>query len=162
MNIRIRTGGTRPGPGAPHGRGAPPHAPPGAVAPAGHTSRRTVPAPDAPVPTRDADAEADQLVSLHQWLQDDYGLPRDTAVALRTAPGPEAMGGAWEAIDVVLTHATALAGLALAVATWRRTRAEPPTVRIEANGVTVTLTAGQDHDAESVRRLLGALAPPQE
>ncbi|GAA2628070.1 effector-associated constant component EACC1 [Streptomyces axinellae] len=156
MDIRIRsTGGTPLGPDAPPRTGTP--APP--------TGRTPLPASplDADTDTDtsgDTDIDADQLLSLHQRLLDDDGLPRDAALTLCAAPGPESMGGAWEAVGVVLTHATALANLALAVATWRRTHAEPPGVRIEANGVTVTLPAGQDHDAESVRRLLGALTPP--
>ncbi|WP_326688251.1 MULTISPECIES: effector-associated constant component EACC1 [unclassified Streptomyces] len=155
MEIGIRTGGAPDGGDGPPGA-AGPDAPCGRARPADPYSPAGTSGPYSP-----AD-DADRLASLHRWLLEDDGLPRGTSVTLRPAHSPGAMGGAWEAVNIVLTHATALANLALAVATWRRTHAEPPAVRIESRGVTVSLDAGQDHDAETVRRLLGALAPPQE
>jgi hypothetical protein len=149
MEIDIRTGG------APDGN----NGPPGTAGPDGPDT------PAGPGDSADPDGpaeESERLASLHRWLLDDDGLPRGTAVTLRPAHRPGSMGGAWEAVNIVLTHATALANLALAVSTWRRTHAEPPAVRIKSGGVTVTLDAGRDYDAETVRRLLGALAPPQE
>ncbi|MER8154447.1 hypothetical protein [Streptomyces sp. NPDC094472] len=107
---------------------------------------------------QDAEGESEALLSLYQWLYKDEALERTTEVELREAPREEgAMGGAWDVVNVVLTHATALANLALALAAWRRTHPSAPPLNAHANGTTVTV---HTDDPEAVRRLLEALNTP--
>ncbi|MEU8822872.1 hypothetical protein [Streptomyces sp. NPDC048636] len=107
--------------------------------------------------TDEGDDGEESLLSLYRWLHEDMSLERTAEVELREAPTEEgAMGGAWDTVDVVLTHATALSGLALAVATWRSTRPSAPPLTVERGGVTVTV---HSDDPDEVRRLLEALAP---
>ncbi|MFJ2194641.1 hypothetical protein [Streptomyces violaceusniger] len=110
------------------------------------------------IDTEDQDDDGEALLSLYQWLYGDDTLERTTEVELReAAPEDGAMGGAWDVVNVVLTHATALANLALALAAWRRTHPSAPPLNAHANGTTVTV---HTDDPEAVRRLLEALNTP--
>ncbi|MFJ1992872.1 effector-associated constant component EACC1 [Streptomyces asiaticus] len=108
--------------------------------------------------TEDQGDDGEALLSLYRWLYGDDALERTTEVELReAAPEEGAMGGAWEVVNVVLTHATALANLALALAAWRQNHPSAPPLNAQANGVTVTV---HTDDPEAVRRLLEALHTP--
>lgn len=108
---------------------------------------------------QDEHDEREALLSLYQWLYKHDALERTTEVSLSEAPPEEgAMGGAWDVVNIVLTHATALANLALALATWRRTHPSAPPLNAQANGTAVTV---HTDDPEAVRRLLEALNGPE-
>ncbi|MEV8340989.1 effector-associated constant component EACC1 [Streptomyces niveus] len=61
------------------------------------------------------------------------------------------MGDALEVVDVVLANSIALGSPATAVVAWRGSRVRPPQVRLERNGVVVTV---QDSSPETVERIL--------
>ena len=101
------------------------------------------------------DDEGEALQSLYRHLHRDESLERTSTVELREAPALEgAMGGIWDTVNIVLTHATALSSLAVAVAAWRQSRPSSPPLNAQSNGTTVTV---QTDDPEAVRRLLEAL-----
>ena len=104
----------------------------------------------------EGDDEGEALRSLYRRLYRDESLERTTKVELLEAPQEEgAMGGAWETVNIVLTHATALSSLAVSVAAWRQSRRSSPPLSAESNGTTVTV---RTDDPEAVRRLLEALS----
>ncbi|MFI0729888.1 hypothetical protein ACH4S9_12750 [Streptomyces sp. NPDC021225] len=103
----------------------------------------------------EGDDEGEALRSLYRHLYRDDSLERTSTVELREAPPLEgAMGGVWDTVNIVLTHATALSGLAVSVAAWRQSRPSTPPLNAQSNGTTVTV---QTDDPEAVRRLLEAL-----
>ncbi|MEU1666942.1 hypothetical protein ABZ547_25730 [Streptomyces sparsogenes] len=103
----------------------------------------------------EGDDEGEALRSLYRHLYRDGDLERTTKVELQEAPPEEgAMGGAWETVNILLTHATALSSLAVSVAAWRQSRRSSPPLSAESNGTTVTV---RTDDPEAVRRLLEAL-----
>lgn len=61
------------------------------------------------------------------------------------------MGDALEVVNVVLANSIALGSLVTAVVAWRGSRARAPQVRLERNGVVVTV---QDSSPETVERIL--------
>lgn len=91
--------------------------------------------------------------ALYSWLRGDPTLPNDTDVSM---PSPRADSmGALDVLDVVLTHATALGSLAVSVATWLGTRAEPPMVTITRwDGATLTIRDGTAIDAGLIEKFL--------
>ncbi|PGH50010.1 hypothetical protein [Streptomyces sp. Ru87] len=99
------------------------------------------------------------LTSLYRWLLQDPEVTRD-AVVLPVAdrPGTGEMGGAFEVLNAVLTHAVALGGLAVSCAAWRASRPRAPVIRIERDGVTVTV---EDGSPDTVRRVVEALDGPE-
>ncbi|MEU5024366.1 effector-associated constant component EACC1 [Streptomyces milbemycinicus] len=104
----------------------------------------------------EGDAEGEALRSLYRRLYRDPSLERTTKVELQEAPQEEgAMGGAWETVNILLTHATALSSLAVSVAAWRQSRPSSPPLNAQSNGTTVTV---RTDDPEAVRRLLEALS----
>ncbi|MER6143004.1 hypothetical protein ABT174_23690 [Streptomyces sparsogenes] len=104
----------------------------------------------------EGDDEGEALRSLYRWLHRDSSLERTTKVELQEAPQEEgAMGGAWETVNILLTHATALSSLAVSVAAWRQNRPSSPPLNAQSNGTTVTV---RTDDPEAVRRLLEALS----
>lgn len=101
------------------------------------------------------DDEGEALRSLYRHLYRDESLERTSTVELREAPPLEsAMGGVWDTVNIVLTHATALSSLAVSVAAWRQNRPSTPPLNAQSNGTTVTV---QTDDPDAVRRLLEAL-----
>ncbi|MDT0547439.1 MULTISPECIES: hypothetical protein [Streptomyces] len=103
----------------------------------------------------EGDDEGEALRSLYRHLYRDDSLERTSTVELREAPPLEgAMGGVWDTVNIVLTHATALSGLAVSVAAWRQSRPSAPPLNAQSNRTTVTV---QTDDPEAVRRLLEAL-----
>jgi len=103
--------------------------------------------------------DGDQLLtSLYRWLAQDPEVTRDAAILpVATPPAAGEMGGAFEVINAVLTHTIALGGLALSCAAWRASRPHAPVLRIERNGVAVTV---EDGSPETVRRVIDALDDP--
>ncbi|EPH45012.1 hypothetical protein ABT390_04140 [Streptomyces aurantiacus] len=108
----------------------------------------------------EAGDHVDHAASLYRWLASDAELRGRAEVSIGADPSSqEHMGGVPELVDVVLTHAVALGGLVVAVATWRGSRPRPPQVRIERDGVTVTVHDGSAETVERVLRALGADPP---
>jgi hypothetical protein len=94
--------------------------------------------------------------ALHRWLLRDPDTA-PTAPALRARHEQAgAMGPGLDLIDVVVSNAIGLSGLLLAIANWRTSRGDSPEVRIEHNGVTVTVTSTEPEQiAQLVRTLTG-------
>ncbi|MFF3542492.1 hypothetical protein [Streptomyces platensis] len=106
---------------------------------------------------------AEAAVSLYRWLVAEPELRGQVRVSLGAEqPEPGHMGGALDLVNVVLANSIALGSLVTAVATWRGSRPRPPQIRLERDGVVVTL---QDASPEAVERILrvwnenGAPAP---
>lgn len=98
-------------------------------------------------------AAADDAAALYEWLRADQGLARRAEVAA----GPPAPGhlGVLEIIDVVLTQATAVSSLALAVAGWRHSRRGRASVTItRADGATLTVEGPPEHTGPIIERFL--------
>ncbi|UUU18960.1 effector-associated constant component EACC1 [Streptomyces sp. DSM 40750] len=113
------------------------------------------------VSLEDADSAERQLRSLNEWLLADTACRRHARPAL--GPGavavPGAQGGLVEVLNLVLGTGFNAASLALAIASWRRSRPQRTTLVVErADGTRVTLTGGTDEDAG---RLLAELERDQ-
>ncbi|MFE2498494.1 hypothetical protein ACFXKX_35460 [Streptomyces scopuliridis] len=102
----------------------------------------------------------DQLsTSLYRWLTQDPEVSRHATISLVPEESRAGdMGGALDVINAVVTHGIALGNLALAVATWRASRPAAPVVRLERDGVTVTV---EDGSPDTVSRIVDALNRPQ-
>lgn len=106
-----------------------------------------------------APASAASLTSLYRWLVQDPDVAQQADVSLESEQAVAGeMGGAFEVINAVVANGIALGSLAVACATWRAARPTAPAVRIERNGVTVTV---EDASPETVRRIVDALREPQ-
>jgi hypothetical protein len=95
--------------------------------------------------------------SLYRWLladEDAAGSVRGTA----GAPHGETMG-TFEVINAVVANGVSLAGLVLAIVSWRSSRAKPPEVRIECGGAVIVVT---DSAEETIAAITSALAVPIE
>ena len=91
--------------------------------------------------------------ALFHWLRADAELAR--CAVIESGPAHPGQMGALEIINVVLSQATALSGLAVAVSTWRRTRPTSPAVTItRTDGQTLTIPAGGHVDAEVIDAFL--------
>ncbi|QKW11177.1 hypothetical protein HUT18_26290 [Streptomyces sp. NA04227] len=103
------------------------------------------------------------MLSLYRWLGSDPevteggGLSLAPRVPSGEGAGLDLMGPAPEVVEAVCNGAVQLAQLALAVATWRLSRPRAPQVRIERDGVTVTVEGA---GTEAVERVLRALEAP--
>ncbi|MFG2176411.1 hypothetical protein ACGFMO_34485 [Streptomyces niveus] len=90
--------------------------------------------------------------SLHRWLVAEPELRGQARVAGKAGEvGEGHMGDALEVVNVVLANSIALGSLVTAVVAWRGSRARAPQVRLERNGVVVTV---QDSSPETVERIL--------
>jgi hypothetical protein len=80
-----------------------------------------------------------ETAALYGWLRRDPNLTRHADVAGGRPADPTIMA-ALEVIDVVLTHATGIATLALSVLAWRQSRPRPAPVTItRPDGRTLTV-----------------------
>jgi len=102
-------------------------------------------------------------VSLYRWLVAEAELRGQVRVSLGAGESePGHMGGGLDLVNVVVANSIALGSLITAVATWRGSRPRPPQVRLERDGVVVTL---HDSSPEAVEQILrvwnegGASAP---
>jgi hypothetical protein len=107
------------------------------------------------------EADDEELKSLYRWLSRDMMLSQHAKVSFQQGDHrPGEMGGVFDLINVLLADAGVVAGigsLAVAVKTWRGTRSRPPAIKIERNGVTITVAEGSE---EEIRSLLDRLLPP--
>lgn len=102
----------------------------------------------------DGDDE-EALVSLQRWLADDPDLRRSSTFRLvPSRSGHGEMGPVFDVISAVVSDGTGLGSLIVAYLAWRDSRPHAPAVRIERDGVVVSLT---EHSAEAVGEVLDAL-----
>lgn len=104
-------------------------------------------------------SDGTEITSLYRWLAQDPDVRRDAKVTIVPAPAPPQPGGmscALEVVNVVLGNAIALSSLVVAVASWigSRKSASSPVVRIEREGVSVTISADSP---EAIRNVLREL-----
>ncbi|MEV0114911.1 hypothetical protein AB0H77_16875 [Streptomyces sp. NPDC050844] len=100
-----------------------------------------------------------ELEALRRWLVEERELRGRARVFMGEERNPGSMGASLEAVNVVLSNSIALAGLLTTVVAWRSSRpAPPPAVRIEVNGVSVTLNS---EDPETLRALVATLGSAQ-
>jgi hypothetical protein len=90
------------------------------------------------------------LESFYQWLAEDDDVARTADVTMRSTPGTGQMG-AFDIVNVTLTHVAGFASLLMAYANWRRARAETAEVNVTVNGVSITV---KDASPETVERIL--------
>ncbi|MFE1516781.1 hypothetical protein ACFW9I_08160 [[Kitasatospora] papulosa] len=95
---------------------------------------------------------------LLRWLHEERDLHGQARLSLGGThpPPPGGMGGsALEIVNVVLTNSIALGSLVTTLVAWRSSRpTPPPSVRIEVNGVPVTVNTD---DPEVIRSLIETL-----
>lgn len=103
-----------------------------------------------------ADHQA-ELASLYRWFNLDDTLRRQARVDLAEAEAVPGTMGAYEIVDVALTHGAALGSLLVSFLTWRGTRNTQPPITINVEARSVTLPEGTPPE---VQALLAALAPP--
>lgn len=114
--------------------------------------------------TETAADDTESVLSLYRWLVAEPELRGHARVSTESGSSPavDYMGDGLELVNVVLANSIALGSLVTAVVTWRGTRPRPPQVRLERDGVVVTL---QDNSPEQVERILrmwneGSVAAP--
>jgi Effector Associated Constant Component 1 len=108
----------------------------------------------------DGDAAEGELRSLYQWLLNEPEVRRNSTVSLvSNEPESGQMGAALEAIKLVVESGFEGLNLALAYAAWRATRPARPTVTIERNGTTISLSDADPGDVDKIVRILGAGEP---
>ncbi|MFG2130960.1 hypothetical protein ACGFNV_24520 [Streptomyces sp. NPDC048751] len=103
----------------------------------------------------DGENTGDQLASLYRWLRQDPDITDhiDVRHGQGTAP-PGTMSGTLEVINLAVSNTLALANLFVAVGAWRGTRRGAPEVRVERDGLVLTVTGD---DPEKVRALIADL-----
>ncbi|WP_037683222.1 hypothetical protein [Streptomyces griseus] len=98
------------------------------------------------------------LEALLRWLHEERSLRGQARVFMGGAqpPPPGSMGGfPLEVVNVVLSNSIALGSLLTTLVAWRSSRpSPPPAVRIEVNGVPVTVDTD---DPEVIRSLIDTL-----
>lgn len=103
----------------------------------------------------DGDDAETELRSLHQWLLNDPDVLRHSQISLmQHEPRPGEMGGALEAVQLILDNGFQAMNFALAYATWRVNRRQRPRVIIEYGGAKVTLP---DADADTIKKIVELL-----
>ncbi|GAA3578701.1 effector-associated constant component EACC1 [Streptomyces osmaniensis] len=103
------------------------------------------------------DDDGGQLRALQRWLLRDQDTAGATLTLRARDAAPGTMGPGLDLIDVVLSNTVGLGGLLLAVAAWRRSRGNHPSVQVEHEGVVVTVSGA---DAEQIERLVRQLTSP--
>jgi hypothetical protein len=99
---------------------------------------------------------ADSARSLYRWLVGDPELRGHAEVTAPAQTKPGHMGGVLDVVDVVLSNTIALSGLVVSVATWRGARPRPPRVRLERDGVQVSVEGASPEAIAQVLRALEA------
>jgi len=89
------------------------------------------------------ESSARALSSLYRWLREDVAVRNEAKVEFAADAGPEQMGAA-DVLTAVLTQLTAIGSLAVAVATWRDSRAAAPLMRIRFGSATIEVTDATD------------------
>ncbi|MFF7251465.1 hypothetical protein ACFZBU_47325 [Embleya sp. NPDC008237] len=96
-----------------------------------------------------------ELRALYAWLLADERLASTGPELASSRPiGDGEMGPGLDLIQLGIDGGLGIANLALAVATWRRSRVEPPSVELRRGEVSVVLRGADDDD---VRRIIAVL-----
>jgi membrane-associated two-gene conflict system component 1 (EACC1) len=98
-----------------------------------------------------------ELRSLKAWLAADellVGTAPDLVSSRATREGE--MGSLLDVLQLVVGGTIGAADLALGIATWRRSRGEPPTVELNQGGFAITLRGGTDDDLRRLAMFLAA------
>jgi Xaa-Pro aminopeptidase len=102
------------------------------------------------------DGSTHDLRRLAQWLREKDEIRTTAKIAVvPVQPAPGTMG-ATEVIELVVNIGFSSANLALAIAAWRRSRAQAPVVRIEVGERTVVIDVTDP--AEVTRAIKSATA----
>lgn len=106
-------------------------------------------------------SEADEeLQSLYGWLRDDRSVRGCAHVSLRSAETkPGEMGGAVEAVQVVLDEGFNAANLLLAYLAWRGTRSARVDATIERGDTKISLTNASPETITSIATRLDSEKP---
>ena len=105
-----------------------------------------------------ASSRSEDMASLYGWLCADRDLARSGRVTGTPSSDPTVMG-ALEVIDVVLTHVTGLASLAIAASAWARTRRSTVTVT-RSDGQTLTIDGASDVTSDIITEFLSSTGEP--
>ncbi len=101
------------------------------------------------------DDAGETLASLYRWLERDDRLVGQVKMALVPKLEPDAQGGIFDVINILINDGVGLGGLALSYSTWRQAHRSRATVSFERDGVTIQVA---DASAETVRRIAEALS----
>jgi Effector Associated Constant Component 1 len=94
-----------------------------------------------------------EMLSLFRWLSRDPDARRYVPVSLEDDGAGGTMGAA-DVISAVLTQVTSIGTLAVAIASWRDSRAQPAPVKIAAGDRSVIITT---QSADEVLAMLQSL-----
>jgi hypothetical protein len=108
-----------------------------------------------PIEIRVTGPEADrELRSLYGWLCEDPDIRRHARLSLVAGePDPGQMGAALEVIQFVVDSGFQAASLAVAYATWRATRPNPPRATITNDDTTLALDDADEDSIEVIIRV---------
>ncbi|MBM7494085.1 hypothetical protein JOD64_005307 [Micromonospora luteifusca] len=109
--------------------------------------------------TTAAPTDGEELGSLYRVLLQAPTVRGGAQLRLREAPPrPGEMGGAFEAIQLVVESAFQVANLVIAIAAWRSTRKPPPTITIRIDSRSAEITSDQP---EQIDRVIESLRDPE-
>ncbi|GLY78753.1 effector-associated constant component EACC1 [Actinoallomurus iriomotensis] len=95
-----------------------------------------------------------EITSLGAWLKGRPTIVQSARVTLEHArPGSGQMGTAFEVVKLALESGFSLGNLALAIASWRRTRTSTPPLVIQVSGRTVRI-GGEVTDPAQITHML--------
>ena len=107
--------------------------------------------------TVDADADADELERLKEFLESDINVQRGGDLRPGRASDPEHQGVDIQVLSLAITSTLSAGNLLLAVLNWRKSRPRQPVVTItqeRPDGVVVRIdTFDENAVAEAVRKL---------
>lgn len=101
-----------------------------------------------------ADDDGTALTDLHRRLTQDDDLRRHARPRLRPTRQTGGSLGSVEVVEPIIGQTIALANLAVAYATWRRSRTTRAPVTITANGISLTVHDGSEESVRQITELL--------
>ncbi|MFC7532783.1 hypothetical protein [Actinoplanes sp. GCM10030250] len=91
-----------------------------------------------------------ELHSLYDWLRHDRDLARTTTVTMSSSGRVPGEQSTLDVIDVVLSNATAIAALAVSIASWRLARRQETEVTLRRGDRELTTDAADAGTVEKV------------
>lgn len=108
----------------------------------------------------DSEDQGLALTSLCRWLTDDVEVTRSAEVSLQpAADDPSEMGGAFEAINAIVSDSIALGSLIVAYQSWRDSRAQRHIVYIEDDRIRLNISGSTP---ATVEYIVKALCAPED